>query len=367
VRSLRAQGFSFQDGRLLTPNIDDKDDIRQLHAPAVEHRRQRSKIYLERHEPSLLKHIANGDEIEPHSISPKLVEIEPDSTEELLFRYISLHWSIPVSSGYGRRLRFLVIDEQNEKVIGAFGLGDPVFNLGPRDEWIGWNRAGRASRLHHVMEAFLIGAVPPYTHLLGGKLVAMLLASNEVRKAFRRKYAGSSSVIRDRKLDGRLVLITTISALGRSSIYNRLTYGNRRLYQSIGYTRGFGEFHFSDGLYSSISEHATKWCTPTAKASEWGEGFRNRREVVKKCLVDVGLPTDWVHHGIRREIFAIPLARKTQQFLRGEASRPGWLDVSVKDLFQAYVDRWLVKRLERNTAYVAFERSQYQLWPGVLK
>ena len=46
-----------------------------------------------------------------------------DEVHTAVFRYASLHWSVPVSQGYGRRTRFLVIDEQNEKLIGIFALG----------------------------------------------------------------------------------------------------------------------------------------------------------------------------------------------------------------------------------------------------
>ena len=61
---------------------------------------------------------------------------------------------------------------------------------GMRDCWIGWTKEDRQERLHHVMDAFVLGAVPPYSHLLCGKLVAMLAASNQVRDAFHGKYAG---------------------------------------------------------------------------------------------------------------------------------------------------------------------------------
>lgn len=363
MSSLRKQGFKFRKGQLVVPEIPDKEAIRTLHSVAVNHRKARSQPYLQRHEPDLLKRIANGYEVVPEFVSPKLVEVLPGTEDERLFRYVSLHWSIPVSSGYGRRIRFLVIDEQNDKLIGAFGLGDPVFNLGARDDWIGWDRDTRADRLQNVMEAFLIGAVPPYNLLLGGKLVAMLLASNEVRRAFRRKYEGSSTVIRGRRSEGKLALITTISALGRSSIYNRVAYDGRKLYESLGFTRGYGEFHFSDGLYPAISSHAAKWCTPTAKAAEWGTGFRNRREVVKKCLVDLQLPTEWVHHGIRREVFAVPLANKTKQFLRGEITRPGMLDLPASELSEAFLQRWLLRRAAKDGSYSAFMREDYRLWP----
>ncbi len=362
VRSLRCQGFRIRAGQVLPPPDLNKEKLRDLHALAVQHRLERSRDGLVRIESRLLERLASGSEIVPEQIAPRLVEVKPDSDEELLFRYASLHWSIPVSSGYGRRIRFLVIDEQNGKLIGLFGLGDPVFSLGARDEWIGWTKEARRENLHHVMDAFVLGAVPPYSFLLCGKLVAMLIASNEVRNAFKRKYGGRRSVIRRKWLDARLALITTTSALGRSSIYNRVKYGERLLFHGVGFTRGSGEFHFSNGLYGAISEYAVRYCEPTAKQERWGTGFRNRREVVKKCLAKVGLSTEWLYHGIQREIFVIPLARNAREFLQGKHSRLVWFDQSVEALFSFFKERWLLPRAQRDQSYKSWDGTEWQLW-----
>jgi hypothetical protein len=110
--------------------------------------------------------------------------VKPKSDDELLFRYACAHWSIPVSSGYGRRLRFLVKDESNGKLIGLFGLGDPVYSMRARDEWIKWDSSAKKERLYNVMDAYVLGAVPPYASLLCGKLVAMLVLSFCCGKVF---------------------------------------------------------------------------------------------------------------------------------------------------------------------------------------
>lgn len=364
VQGLGKQGFSLDGSVLIPPKALDKSALRQLHAAAVKHRLELAEPYLRKLEPRLLQRIANGYEIVPRFIKPKLVQVHSKTDDEILFRYISLHWSIPVSSGYGRRLRFLVVDEQNDKVMGAFGLGDPVFNLGARDVWIGWTQEERSDRLHNVMEAFLVGAVPPYSYLLGGKLVAMLMASTEVRRAFTRKYSSARSLIGRRDLDGRLVLITTISALGRSSVYNRLSYRGEKLLQGVGFTAGFGDFHFANGLYTAIKNHAELYCEPTARADRWGNGgFRNRREVIKKCLVDLRLPSDWVHHGIQREVFVMPLGAKARAYLRGEVQRPHFYDQNAHDLADYWRDRWALPRAEWDRDYLAFLNSSYRLWP----
>ena len=364
VESLENQGFRVQGREILPPSNLDKQKLRELHAIAVQHRIERAKKRLHRYESELLQRLAVGAKVVPEYIRPRLVEVQPGSEDELLFRYASLHWSIPVSSGYGRRIRFLVLDEQNEKLIGLFGLGDPVFSLATRDKWVGWDKKTQRENLHHVMDAFVLGAVPPYSFLLCGKLIAMLVASNEVRDTFKRKYERRCSVIRERPLDGRLALITTTSALGRSSIYNRLRYGERLLYHSVGFTRGSGEFHFANGLYDTILQYAMHYCEPTAKQARWGTGFRSRREVVKKCLAKIGLSSEWLYHGIQREIFVIPLARNTQPFLQGRHAEIVWFDQSTAHLFAWFRQRWLLPRARRDTRYMDFMPSSYQLWKG---
>jgi len=364
IRSLESQGFAIRDGHVRLPDSADKATIRRLHATAVAYRVDRSREGLRRIEKRLLGRFARGDDIKPEKIHPRLVEVLPDSDDELLFRYASLHWSIPVSSGYGRRIRFLVIDEQNDKLIGLLGLGDPVFSLADRDSWIGWDKQSRLTRLGHVMDAFVLGAVRPYSDLLCGKLVAMLTASDEVRAAFRRKYRGKTSRISKRVHDGRLVLVTTTSALGRSSLYNRLRYDDRLVFQRAGFTRGSGEFHFANGLYGALAQFAAANTSPTAKHSAWGSGFRSRREVVKKCLQALGLSTDWVYHGVEREIFVVPLADNAQCFLRGQHQRVRWFRYSVDALFAHFRERWLLPRACRDDSYRRFDPGIYTLWPA---
>ena len=362
IRSLVAQGFLVENGSILPPQTLSKERIRKLHETAIKHKIARVKSGLIRKEADLLHYVASGNEISPTKIRPRLVEVKSGSNEELLFRYASVHWSIPVSSGYGRRLRFLVIDEETDKLMGLIGLGDPVYNLGPRDEWVGWTAADRKRRLTHVMDAFVLGAVPPYSFLLCGKLVAMLAVSNTVIEAFQKKYGGGRSIIGGRVHDGHLAMLTTTSALGRSSVYNRLRFGDRLLYRSVGFTKGSGEFHFSNGLYGAIAKFATEHCKPTAKQEQWGTGFRNRREVIKKCLPALGLSSEWLYHGIEREVFVIPLASNAQEFLQGKHNKLLRYTQSEEQIFEFFRDRWMLPRLEWDQRFKSWSKYDWAIW-----
>jgi hypothetical protein len=336
--------------------------VRALHVEAVRHQIARSRERLARHEERLLGYIASGAEVDPERIQPRLVIVKPGSEDELLFRYARLHWSVPVSAGYGRRLRFVVYDDANGKLMGIFGLGDPVFSLGPRDLWIGWDKKTKNARLQCVMDLFVLGAVLPYSRLLCGKLMALLATSREVQAAFRRKYGAKRALISGKLLTGQLALLTTTSALGRSSLYNRLSFEGRLVFQSLGYTRGSGEFHFGNGIYADLRALAEMKCVATAKDTRWGTGFRNRREILRKVLPLIGLPREFIYHGVQREIFAAPLAHNSLEFLRGEQRRLRLYGHSVQELFNWFRNRWLLPRAARDDSYRGFRPESYRLW-----
>ena len=327
IESLKQQGFIVSEGAISLPAGLDKDGIRGLHSMAVNHRIDVAAKTLKRHEDRLLQRIASGDEVVPEKIEPRLVEVTSRSEDELLFRYATLHWSIPVSSGYGRRLRFLVVDSHNDKLIGLFGLGDPVFSMTARDRWVGWDKEMRQARLRHVMDAFVLGAVPPYSELLGGKLVASLVASNEVREAFRRKYEESQSLILDRPFDGKIALITTTSALGRSSIYNRLKLQDRRFFKALASLADMGIFTFSTDSYDIISLDSLSCVANLRQSKKSGKRFSQGGS-----CASVLQNWDCLHNGSVTEsgrVFVVPMAANTREFLSEHSDSNGSSDPPV--------------------------------------
>ena len=157
-------------------------------------------------------------------------------------------------------------------------------------------------------------------------------------------------------------MITTTSALGRSSIYNRLRYKNEVVFQSVGFTSGSGDFHFSNGIYGELVKFAKINCKPSAKREEWGTGFRNRREVIRKVLATLGLSYQLTYHQIKREIFVVPLAANTPQFLRGEDRDLNIYKRSIDSLFNCYRNRWLLPRSQWDFRYRQFNPESYLLW-----
>ena len=336
--------------------------LRGLHESAVAHAVARSRAGLERFESTLLQRIASGAEVEPARIRPRLVEVMPDTEDELLFRYARLHWSIPVSAGYGRRLRFLLVDEWNSKLIGIIGLGDPVYALSARDTWIGWSAEAKRKHIGSVMDAFVLGAIPPYNMILGGKLTALALRSTEVSRAFREKYGERDSIIGGTRPSAGLALVTTTSALGRSSLYNRLRFDSETVFQPVGYTKGSGEFHFANALYPELLNLVQQNAKPTAKNEAWGSGFRSKREVVLKALSILELPRDLIYHGVKREVFVVPFAANAREFLQGKDQDLQSSDKSLEEISNFCKNRWIVPRSKRDSTFRDFVVAEYALW-----
>ncbi|MFQ3651076.1 MAG: Druantia anti-phage system protein DruA, partial [Gemmataceae bacterium] len=129
-------------------------------------------------------------------------------------------------------------------------------------------------------------------------------------------------------------------------VHNRLRFADRLMMFSVGFTSGWGEFQFTNGVYAQLRDYAEKYCDKTAKHASWGTGFRNRREVVRRVLAHVGLSGKWMNHGIRRELFVMPLAKNTREFLRGEHQRLLWFHQPADELAAFFRRRWLIPQAE---------------------
>ena len=215
-----------------------KESIRELHRAQRRDKQSRNRAFLARSLPRLIQFFAAGNEICPAQIRPEIERIYSGTWQSDLFRLASLTWSVPVSNGFGRRLRYLVWDRSNEKLIGLFAIGDPVFNLSVRDRLIRWNAAARSKRLVNLMDAYVLGSVPPYNQLLAGKMVACLVRSREVHEEFYRVYGETTGLISGEKKNARLLAVTTSSSMGRSSVYNRLSLAGSSTSDQLATRRG---------------------------------------------------------------------------------------------------------------------------------
>src|SRR6185437_2191503 len=140
----RTLGFTKDEAGQLVAPISSKDSIRTLHRVQRRERIRTQREFIKERLRSFRQHFAAGTDIDAARVAPRIELIDAETWQSDLFRLATLSWSVPVSAGFGRRLRYLVWDTYNDKLMGVIALGDPVFNLKARDDLIDWNVKDRA-------------------------------------------------------------------------------------------------------------------------------------------------------------------------------------------------------------------------------
>lgn len=342
INELQGLGLAF-DGKSLQPIKNSKEFTQQLHNPAREVLLSNASDWIAYAWEKYQKFFASGEDINPKFVSPRLVEVTNDDEKEL-FRLARFTWSLPYTKGYGRRLQYLIMDDSNSKLIGILGLQSPPLSFPGRDKLFSYPNEKKTELVNQTMDIYTLGAIPPYSRLLGGKLVALTSASNEIRLAYKRKYNSQLTLMEERKIPARLVALTTTSAYGKSSIYNRLKYNDTVTFQSLGYTEGYGAFHL-ERLYPKF--RAFLEAQDISTTGGFGKGPRIKWQTMVRALERVGFDSNLLRHGVKREIFLVPLIRNLKTYMNGIEKRPQYIDVTFDELADYWRDRWLIPRSER--------------------
>jgi len=302
------------------------------------------------------KYCRNAYEINPEMISLELREVRSGSLEEVLFRWWNLvWWSIPYQRPYGRQMRFLLWDRTHEAPFGLIGLQSPVLKMSVRDKYLGIPKDDLDIWVNRSMHAQRVGALPPYNELIGGKMVALALTCNEIREAYKRKYRDYVSIIKQRKLEPELLFITTTSAFGRSSLYNRLKYKGEVVAQCLGYTQGSGTFHIPERLYDELLEFLKDQGIDVSRG--YGHGPSRKLKLISLALKYLGLP-NFEYHGIKREFYLFPLVKNLKEVIH-QGEEPIWIDRPFDKLVDYWKERWAIPRAERMPEWRDFNSNKF--------
>jgi hypothetical protein len=224
-----------------------------------------------------------------------------------------------------------------------------------------FRKAGLSSE---VADVSICGAVHPYNELLGGKLVALLLASREVQKAYAKRYGGQVSLIAS-QMAGRpitkpanLRILTTTSLYGvGSSQYNRLAlkaiehpelrHDLRWVRIGESLTGGYGTLHLSNETAHALRNMAFARHDARRVNNRFGEGTSPRLRQIREGLDALGLKSDAIlHHATPRIFYACELAAGARDGLLGLKSRKA-LPETCASIATAWRRRWLSKRVLR--------------------
>ncbi|MFQ6180346.1 Druantia anti-phage system protein DruA [Sinorhizobium meliloti] len=222
-------------------------------------------------------------------------------------------------------------------------------------------KAGLSSRIADVS---VCGAVAPYNELLGGKLVALLLASEEVRSAYERRYSSQVSVIASqmagrpisKPADLRILTTTSLYGIG-SSQYNRLSlrakdHSDLRAdlaWKPIGssLTGGYGTLHLGAETANALRLMAQSRHSSRRINNRFGEGTSPRLRQIREGLDALGLDSDTIlHHATPRLFYACELGAGARDALLGLADTPAGVE-TVSAIAEGWRCRWLDRRSRR--------------------
>jgi hypothetical protein len=218
-----------------------------------------------------------------------------------------------------------------------------------------------------VADITVCGAVQPYNALLGGKLTAMLAASPEVVRHYRRRYAKAESQIASAMAARSIVRAPTLVLLGTTSLYgvgssqyNRIKVPADRLggdpeaslrFEEIGRSEAFGTSQYSEetidalvGLVQQADAHRVN--------SIFGEGSSPKLRKVRHALDILSMPSDLLlHHHRRRIVYAVGLIRNVGDYLIGLDRTPEYIiplrhtTSSTRAICEWWRERWLRNRV----------------------
>jgi hypothetical protein len=328
---------------IIPPDRYDKDIIKQAMSLKRLEIINSNREWIDKNIHLARMNMASGVDVLNSKIDP-LIEVCETTKQHALFRIFRYYWSSPYSDYVGRRIKLLIRDKglPNKPIIGIAALGSPIIHIPERDTFIGWDKNTRTKNLIYTMDAYVIGAVPPYNYLLGGKLISYVLASTEVRRIYQTKYKEAVTLI-DKRVSNLLVGIFTTSLYGKSSQYNRLKYNNELLFKEIGYTKGYGTLHLSEETIRAMIKLLKSNNIDISHA--FGDGPSWVMRVIRAAGDLLGFDSDFLlRHSFKRSIYFVPLAKNYSEILNGHRKKPIYFNYSKKELVEHWRSRWLENR-----------------------
>lgn len=268
--------------------------------------------------------------------------------------------------------------------------------------WIEWSSSERgkgairnglvAIKNQHVgtsiLELNICGAVPPYNHLLAGKLTALLMCSPEVAADYKRRYGGARSEIasqlkgEDVSRPAELVYIgTTALYMAGSSQYNRLRLPAGLLrpdapetpIKCIGETLGYGTSHISDATTAALEAAASDDFLQVNHIL--GEGVSPKMRIIRWGLDAIfregqrSLSDRVVQHQMRRLVYGVFLAENGKDYLQGKANEPRYIwdnTLEPSEGTERIAEYWRMRWLETRLHFEPALESVAQFQPNTL-
>jgi len=336
------------------------DNLNQLHSMSVEEQTLYKK-WVELQEDSIVRDKSSMAELydvqwKPTDINNKeltikeieelepYVEIVEDPKEATKWTYLRkmIHTMSWVANP-GRNVKISIKDKKSGKLLGLSSLASDVTSIKVRDDYIGWTKEDKfkKGKLNHTTIASTIVCTQPLGYnFLGGKLIAMMITSSEIRDYWKAKYGQT------------LIGVGTTSLYGIHSQYNGIPH-----YKTLGESAGKISIKPDDEFYEPwhqwLKENRSEWY----KNAITNERIRNgenmglgkgasgpvsgiKQKILGQIFKECGIKASDYHHGFKRGVYLAMMYENGNQFLRSEIDES---ELVMKKKFEEgveYISKW---------------------------
>jgi len=281
---------------------------------------------------------------EIESLDP-YVEIVDDPKESTKWAAVRrmIH-TMDFTANPGRNVKINVKDRVSEKLLGQISLASDVTAMGVRDNFIGWTKDNKFvdGKLNNTTIASTIVCTQPLGYnFLGGKLIAMMTTTPEVRAYWKSKY------------DNVLIAVGTTSLYGIHSQYNGIP-----LFKTLGESAGKISLKPDDKFYDPwhqwIKENRAEWYKQNISDERARNGASMgyesngpvsgiKQKILSAIFKECGIKATEYHHGFKRGVYMAMMYENGCEYLRNEITEDKLI---LKDKFKKgteYINKWWKK------------------------
>ena len=244
----------------------------------------------------------------------------------------------------GRNVKINVKDRVSGKLLGQISLASDVTAMGVRDNFIGWTKDNKFvdGKLNNTTIASTIVCTQPLGYnFLGGKLIAMMTTTPEVRAYWKEKYKNV------------LIAVGTTSLYGIHSQYNGIP-----LFKTLGESAGKISLKPDDKFYDPwhqwIKENRAQWYKDNISDERARNGANMgyeangpvsgiKQKILSAIFKECGIKATEYHHGFKRGVYMAMMYENGCEFLRNEITED---QLILKDKFKQgteYINKWWKK------------------------
>ena len=363
IDNIRSDDFDFLNSKLIKePNEDVIKKLKQTYED--EFNRRKSDLKNEKKKP------------------PKISSFEPEDwmkeSEEAVFKKKR---AIKLSKFLEIRKAFNEVKIQKDPARGYATLIHPSNKKGNELISAALREIKTKALAENIMDLGVCGAVAPYNELIGGKLIAALMGSTEVRTLFKSRYNGkkykfpsiiaSSSKGKAVYRDANLMCLTTTSLYGvASSQYNKIKFlkkdypeletdviwSEAKKNKQSQKTKGQGVYHFSNETSKLLSILTLKKLKYVEVNHKFGEGTSpklRKARVGIDCLLDysksnIQLDTFFAHSMQRKNYIFFHEKNILKKIIDQKKNFSNIISSKAENITSAWLKRWLIKRINRD-------------------